>query len=205
MSCNRRRLLCRRLAAVAGRHSRCRKRQKAASCAGSFHSPMAAVRGRSGRRRHPRSVWRAPAPYGRTRNRRCRPWQTRPSKTQSAALRRRAVASKPIVFVTADLILPPPNTAGSVNPLTKSTIQSAGRAPIPTAAPKVCARYRARSSFAIARLLLSTHWIAAAWRMLAIIDDRSMYSRAEDLSAAIRRISSSDFLRTAGSRSLMIC
>jgi len=48
------------------------------------------------------------------------------------------------------------------------------------------------------------HSISAARRRLLIIEDFSMYSHAERLSAAVRRIASSDCLRVSGSRSLMI-
>ena len=48
------------------------------------------------------------------------------------------------------------------------------------------------------------HSISAARRRLLIIEDFNMYSRAERLSAAVRRIASSACLRVSGSRSLMI-
>ena len=50
----------------------------------------------------------------------------------------------------------------------------------------------------------TAHSISAARRRLLIIEDFSMYSRAERLSAAVRRIASSDCFRVSGSRSLMI-
>src|SRR5262249_52476941 len=49
------------------------------------------------------------------------------------------------------------------------------------------------------------YWISAARRMLPIIEDFSMYSRACALSAAVRRMASSALRRTSGSPSLMIC
>ena len=52
--------------------------------------------------------------------------------------RSRQKASSPTVASIASWMLPPPNFAGSVKPLTKSTMSSAAFSPNPSRFPKFC-------------------------------------------------------------------
>ena len=56
----------------------------------------------------------------------------------TGTLRSRQKASSPSVASIASWILPPPNLAGSVKPLTKSTMSSAAFSPKPSRLPKFC-------------------------------------------------------------------